>query len=184
MLNSIDWIKKRLKLPRDLFSVKKTANLKCEHVVRSRERQIPANVAHRRDDQLRLWRWMGLGRIHSASSWLTKKTTARWIAYYDIHHTDRFLFDYSLTITDTLFYVEDDSTKYKVITEMIIDFLNDENRIQQVERSNSSWIPLSLTCHLQLYIQWWRPSSKILTKSWNSCWHLPTKKIRFERSVE
>ena len=75
------------------------------------------------------------------------------IRVYDIHHTDGFLVDYSLTIIDTPSYVEDDPTKNKAITEMIRNFLNDENGIHQVDMvgfaMDSSFPDLSL---VQFYI--------------------------------
>ena len=75
------------------------------------------------------------------------------IRVYDIHHTDGFLVDYSLTIIDTPSYVEDDPTKNMAITEIISDFINDQNGIQQVDMvgfvMDSSVPELSL---LQFYI--------------------------------
>ena len=55
------------------------------------------------------------------------------IRVYDIHHTDGFFVNYSLTIVDTPCYVEDDPSRNKAITKMISDFLNDENFIQRVD---------------------------------------------------
>ena len=166
------WKKIRNENDKDLFAVPLTKNNRAlpttvDRFVFNDGDHVPAFYAKQRtillvgtsdSDKMSLINAMGnyifnVNLEDQFSFQLVEAENCKNVKTYNIRHARQFRIDYSLTIVDTPGYLTNDPAKNKAITEMIRNFVDDENCIQQVDMigfvMNSSVPDLT---SVQLYI--------------------------------